>query len=637
MGQVTRLREAARPQHAAAAHAAKTTNARPAPTAAPTRLVALQRSIGNRAVGRLLQAKLRVGPPGDRFEQEADRVAAQVMRMPAPAVQRGCCAGCASGSGCADEVKREAATGSVLPHGGHVDAYLVSSLGSGRPLPTAERAFFEPRFGADLSRVRLHTGAHAGTATRAIGARAFTYGSDIALAPGEFRPGTHVGRRLIAHELTHVVQQNAVPTASARTLCPRVSAAAGVAIQREVKPSHHLRELARMAINGLDDDERKIVLAAVVNANRRSELPAFAAILRAKPHKTYGDYFIFLIAELEQSWGSKSTVSILKWFADAGVDISKLNYSLDPLAAVARFKSLVQRYQTALSSGRVREADRQRVDQAIAEAEVFLRRIEGPARKPGAQVEQMGGVAIAAGVLWKTAGVLAADDATVIGVADDVAIPFVIIAAATLSAIALFAGGRKPEILDYGPAKAKVDAALAAIAAAVDVAVHVPRPAPLPSPPRSPTREPQRPPPRPEPEPGPQTGRTVDIVPQPDQPKEEKRETCATIAPDRVLCGALPREYNASAPNCFSAAAQGRTRLQTKETIPLTLGNSAPADSGPCVGKGGVHFNVMRGKFYIGAIVCCPCCMDTPQGAALECRCGFVRKKGDARVLEPFP
>jgi hypothetical protein len=334
-----------------------------------------------------------------------------------------------------------------------------------------------------------------------------------------------------------------------------------------------------MAINGLDDDERKIVLAAVVNANRRSELPAFAAILRAKPHKTYGDYFIFLIAELEQSWGSKSTVSILKWFADAGVDISKLNYSLDPLAAVARFKSLVQRYQTALSSGRVREADRQRV----------------------------------------------------------VAIPFVIIAAATLSAIALFAGGRKPEILDYGPAKAKVDAALAAIAAAVDVAVHVPRPAPLPSPPRSPTREPQRPPPRPEPEPGPQTGRTVDIVPQPDQPKEEKRETCATIAPDRVLCGALPREYNASAPNCFSAAAQGRTRLQTKETIPLTLGNSAPADSGPCVGKGGVHFNVMRGKFYIGAIVCCPCCMDTPQGAALECRCGFVRKKGDARVLEPFP
>ena len=159
----------------------------------------------------LIQTKLRVGAVDDPLEHEADRLADRVMRMPEPTVQRACCAGCASGGACADEVQREATSGPVLAHGGHVDASLVSSLGPGRPLPTAERAFFEPRFGADLSAVRLHTGAQAGTAARAIDARAFTYGSDIALAPREFQPGTHAGRRPMAHELTHVVQQASLP------------------------------------------------------------------------------------------------------------------------------------------------------------------------------------------------------------------------------------------------------------------------------------------------------------------------------------------------------------------------------------------------------------------------------------------
>ena len=286
----------------------------------------------------------------------------------------------------------------------------------------------------------------------------------------------------MAHELAHVIQQGSGGAASDVSAArPGLKTNAGSILARtpspQRQPSYQVTWLARQAIDELDDRRsRKVLLRTIQSAANLSELPAYAAILRAAPHKTYGDHFVFLIAELEQSWGSKPTITILQRFADAGVDIAKLNYSLDPLAAVARFKSLVQRYQAALSSGRVREADRQRVGQAIADAEIALRGIEGPARKPGTRVEQMGGVALAAGALWTTAGILAADDVTVIGVADDVAIPFVIIAAATLSAIALFTGGRKPEILDYGPAKAKVDAALAAIAAAVNVAVNVPRP-----------------------------------------------------------------------------------------------------------------------------------------------------------------
>ncbi|MCP4305524.1 MAG: DUF4157 domain-containing protein [bacterium] len=80
----------------------------------------------------------------------------------------------------------------------------ILGLGPGHPLPAAERAFFEPRFGRDLSAVRIHTDDSANKASRAINARAFALGRDIAFASGEYAPGTAKGRRLIAHELAHV-------------------------------------------------------------------------------------------------------------------------------------------------------------------------------------------------------------------------------------------------------------------------------------------------------------------------------------------------------------------------------------------------------------------------------------------------
>ena len=74
------------------------------------------------------------------------------------------------------------------------------------PLSARERAYFEPRFGRDLSDVRIHTGDKAASAASTIHARAFTLGSEIAFARGEYRPDTDVGQRLIAHELAHVLQ-----------------------------------------------------------------------------------------------------------------------------------------------------------------------------------------------------------------------------------------------------------------------------------------------------------------------------------------------------------------------------------------------------------------------------------------------
>lgn len=81
------------------------------------------------------------------------------------------------------------------------------ATGPGRPLPAGERAFFEPRLGADLGDIRLHEGAAAAEAAQALGARAFTLGRHVVLGGGEGRPGSREGRRLMAHELAHSLQQ----------------------------------------------------------------------------------------------------------------------------------------------------------------------------------------------------------------------------------------------------------------------------------------------------------------------------------------------------------------------------------------------------------------------------------------------
>ena len=75
-------------------------------------------------------------------------------------------------------------------------------------LSAAERAFFEPRFGVDLSGVRVHTDRAAADAAEAVGANAFTVGQDIVFGHGKYSPGSESGKRLLAHELTHVVQQS---------------------------------------------------------------------------------------------------------------------------------------------------------------------------------------------------------------------------------------------------------------------------------------------------------------------------------------------------------------------------------------------------------------------------------------------
>jgi hypothetical protein len=147
-----------------------------------------------------IQAKLMVGAAGDRYEQEADQVSAQVLQMPAPISDH-------SDASAPVNVQR-AGGGSGFEAGPDIERGVSSQRGQGAGLAAQTRAFMEPRFGADFSSVRIHSDSQADTLNRSISARAFTTGNDIFFRRGEYQPGSADGQRLLAHELTHVVQQN---------------------------------------------------------------------------------------------------------------------------------------------------------------------------------------------------------------------------------------------------------------------------------------------------------------------------------------------------------------------------------------------------------------------------------------------
>jgi hypothetical protein len=145
------------------------------------------KSCGCQKCSAKLQTKLVVNKPGDRYEQEADSIAEQVMRNAMPS-----------------DMDRHA--GAEPRHSGSSGPRLVSS--HGQPLDSRTRAFMESRFNHNFSNVRVHTGAEAASSARDYNSRAFTLGHDVVFGAGQYAPHSSSGLRLLAHELTHVVQQN---------------------------------------------------------------------------------------------------------------------------------------------------------------------------------------------------------------------------------------------------------------------------------------------------------------------------------------------------------------------------------------------------------------------------------------------
>ena len=188
-------------------------------TAVSTRLAPYSRDVALHAEAHgEIQPKLTINAPGDLYEQEADRIADRVMRMPEPQLQRAC----ACGGGCAKcQTKPQAQEqGRIDTRRLQADATRETASpavhdvlrSQGQALPPATRAFFETRFGQDFGQVRVHTDAKAAASARDVNARAYTVGRNVVFGAGQYAPSSNQGRRLLAHELTHVLQQGSGAT-----------------------------------------------------------------------------------------------------------------------------------------------------------------------------------------------------------------------------------------------------------------------------------------------------------------------------------------------------------------------------------------------------------------------------------------
>jgi hypothetical protein len=200
-----------------------------------------------------IQRKLKMGADDDPLEREADRVADQVLRMP-PKVAASPPIGGKFIHREHDESQQKKPARSHATKGAasapDAPASVRDTLRSpGHPLDHVTREYFESRFQQNFSQVRVHTDTRASQSALHIGANAYTAGSDIVFGAGEFAPATTEGKRLLAHELTHVVQQSrgggsgAAPAAN--TLRPAVvTAIRGDIIQRDSSVSTPIVEAA---------------------------------------------------------------------------------------------------------------------------------------------------------------------------------------------------------------------------------------------------------------------------------------------------------------------------------------------------------------------------------------------------------
>ena len=147
-----------------------------------------------------IQPKLKINQPGDVYEREADAMADQVMRSADGAPNRPRITQPARPT-----LQRKEATNALTPDPSPAVGQTLQS--AGQPMDVSTRSFMEQRFGHDFSQVRIHNDPVAHQSSDDIQARAYTHGHHVAFGAGQYQPGSETGQKLLAHELTHVVQQ----------------------------------------------------------------------------------------------------------------------------------------------------------------------------------------------------------------------------------------------------------------------------------------------------------------------------------------------------------------------------------------------------------------------------------------------
>lgn len=385
-----------------------------------------------------VQCQLTVGAVDDPLEKEADHMADTVMRMPEPSFIQRKCAHCeaeekAQRKPLASFIQKKGSEGGTLAST-TVSNQIQSSKGGGSALEAPTQSFMESRFGADFSGVRIHTDHSAIQLSRELNAQAFTVGNDIYFNSGKYAPEASDGKHLLAHELTHVVQQNG--SGSSAHIAPR--------IQRQLAPG--------------------------------------------------------------------------------GVPVTPQQ--------IAQMHALLQDVNALMRAGALAAEESAAITAATAEAEAAI--------VTATEMAAAGSSAIAAGeTALVGAGALAADDVTGVGVADDVAIPFVLIGAAVAFGVGFAIGYSAAEIA------AAWRIAAAAVARAVELMRHaLDNPLPVPTTPPVEAPEPRtrrRRAPRPEPEPEPGPGPVPEPRPEP-EPRRRRRRQCSQEPCEMPLPIAWPAE-----------------------------------------------------------------------------------------------
>jgi hypothetical protein len=241
--------------------------------------------------GLIVQRKLTIGAVNNPLEHEADALADTVMRMPEPNfIQRKC-------PHCEDEEaqrkpltsfiqKKESATSNTASDSAH--SQIQATKGGGSTMAANTKSFMESRFGTDFSNVRIHSGSYASQLSKKLNAQAFTVGNDIYFNDGKFSPGSSAGKRLLAHELTHTIQQNGGNRIK-QPATENISVAAKPHIAKFTDDAHRIIDEAALTGGGFSKEQ----IAAIEKGNKLrdySQLPRIGnAVLLCDPG-TFGGY-----------------------------------------------------------------------------------------------------------------------------------------------------------------------------------------------------------------------------------------------------------------------------------------------------------------------------------------------------------
>jgi hypothetical protein len=268
-----------------------------------------------------IQTKLQVSNPGDQYEQEADRVAEQVMRMPESRHAQVAELNEKNSS----HLSRHSSPGAS--HSYNVPPVVSDVLSSpGQPLDASTRAFMEPRFGHDFGQVRIHTGHKAAESAHAVKALAYTVGRNIVFGEQQFAPDTATGKILLAHELAHVVQQQAPSQPASIQRFPSCTSAQDTLIAADHTRALQMLSVAIRKISSYDGTSPVEVHTALATHFNGSTSDAFATwininlrLLRAAMDD---DYECFTGGIMESMWACpRPTTLATSFWCVPGFDI----------------------------------------------------------------------------------------------------------------------------------------------------------------------------------------------------------------------------------------------------------------------------------------------------------------------------